>query len=64
MQSVNGLHPNTVLIPVTFADLDAWAAYSDALATDEQWQAFWAGVMADPTADLLRAGVYVNISGD
>ncbi len=64
MQSVNGLHPNTVLIPVTFADLDAWGAYSDSLAADEQWQEFWAGAMGDPTADLVRAGVFVNISGD
>ncbi len=64
MQSVNGLHPNTVMIPVGFADLDAWAAYSDALAVDDQWQAFWAGVMTDPSADLVRAGVYLNISGD
>jgi hypothetical protein len=24
----------------------------------------WAGAMGDPTADLLRAGVVVNLSGD
>jgi hypothetical protein len=23
----------------------------------------WAGVMADPTADLIRSGVYLNIGG-
>ena len=29
---------------------------------DEQWQAFWSGVMSDPSADIVRAGLYVNIS--
>jgi hypothetical protein len=62
MQSVVGAYPMTMLISTTFADLDAYGAYSDKLAGDEQWQAFWTGAMADPTADLIRSGVYVNIS--
>jgi hypothetical protein len=63
LQSVIGAHPMTVLVSVGFADLDAYGAYADATAGDEQWQAFWAGVLADPTADLIRSGLYVNISG-
>jgi hypothetical protein len=63
MQSVIGAHPMTVLVTTSFADLDAYGAYADTIAGDEQWQAFWAGAMADPTADLIRSGLYVNISG-
>ena len=62
MQSVIGAHPMSMLITTTFADLDAYGAYADKLAGDEQWQAFWAGAMADPSGDLIRTGVYVNIS--
>jgi hypothetical protein len=62
MQSVIGAHPMTMLITTTFADLDAYGAYSDKLADDAQWQEFWAGAMADPSGDLIRSGVYVNIS--
>jgi hypothetical protein len=63
LQSVIGRHPMTVLVSIGFADMDAYGAYSDATAGDEQWQAFWAGVLSDPTADLIRSGLYVNISG-
>jgi len=63
LQSVIGAHPMTVLVSVGIADLDAYGGYAEATATDEQWQAFWAGVLADPTADLIRSGLYVNISG-
>jgi hypothetical protein len=62
MQCLIGAHPMTALITTTFADLDAYGEYSDTLATDDQWQGFWAGAMADPTADLLRTGLYLNIS--
>ena len=62
MQCLLGSHPMTVLITTTFADLDGYGQYSDTLANDEQWQAFWAGAMADPTADLVRTGLYVNTS--
>jgi hypothetical protein len=63
MQSIIGAHPMTVLVTVGLADLDAYGAYADAIGSDEQWQAFWGGVMADPTADLIRSGLYLNISG-
>jgi hypothetical protein len=64
MQSVIGAHPMTTLITTTFADLDAYGEYADKLAGDEQWQAFWANAMSDPTADMVRSGLYVNASGD
>jgi hypothetical protein len=63
MQSLIGAHPMTVLVTTSFADLDAYGAYADQIAGDEQWQAFWAGAMADPTAELIRSGLYANISG-
>jgi len=64
MQSVIGAHPMTTLVTTTFADLDAYGEYSDKLAGDEQWQAFWVNAMSDPTADMVRSGIYVNASGD
>ena len=64
MQSLIGLHPLTVLVTTGFADMDAYGVYANTTATDEGWQAFWAGAMADPTADLIRSGLFVNISGD
>lgn len=64
MQCLVGEHPMTVLVTVSFPDFDAYGAYADTTASDEQWQAFWAGVMSDPTAELVRSGVYANISGD
>lgn len=64
MNSLVGAHPMTTLVATSFADLDAYGAYADATATDPQWLEFWGGVMADPTADLIRSGVYMNVSGD
>ena len=64
LQSVIGAHPMTTLVVVTFEDLDAYGAYADKTASDAAWQEFWAGAMADPTADMIRSGLYVNISGD
>lgn len=64
MQCQMGRYPMTVLTVSTFADLDAYGAYSDAISADADWQAFWAGAMAQPTADLIRSGLYLNISGD
>jgi len=64
LQSVIGTHPMTVMVVATFTDLDAYGAYADRTASDAAWQEFWAGAMADPTADMIRSGVYVNISGD
>ena len=62
MQSLIGLHPLTLLVTTAFTDLDAYGVYADKTATDEQWQSYWMGVMADPTADLIRSGLYMNIS--
>jgi hypothetical protein len=64
LQSLIGAHPMTMLVAVTFENLDAYGAYADKTATDTGWQEFWAGAMADPTADMIRSGLYVNISGD
>ncbi len=63
LQSVIGAHPMTTLVSTAFDDLDAYGAYADATATDAEWQAFWAGAMSDPTAELIRSGVYVNMMG-
>ena len=62
MQCLLGSYPMTALITTGFADLDAYGAYSDTLASDQQWQAFWAGALADPTAELVRTGLYLNIT--
>ena len=62
LQSLIGLHPLTVLVTTAFSDLDAYGVYADKTATDEQWQSYWMGVMADPTADLIRTGLFMNIS--
>lgn len=62
-QSLLGAYPMTVLISTSFADLDAYGAYADMTATDAQWQEFWGGAMADPTANIVRSGLYLNISG-
>lgn len=64
LQSVIGAHPMTTMVAVSFADLDAYGAYADRIASDAAWQEFWAGAMTDPTADMIRSGLYVNISGD
>lgn len=63
LQSVIGQHPMSMLVATTFADLDAYASYTDTLATDAGWQSFWADAMKDPSADLIRSGLYVNMSG-
>ncbi len=62
MQSLIGAHPVTVMFSTTFADLDAYGAYADRVARDGEFQAFWQKVMADPTAEPVRSGLYLNIS--
>ena len=62
MQCLMGSHPLTVMVSTTFADLGAYGAYQDAVAVDAGFQEFWAGAMADPTADIVRTGLYMNIS--
>lgn len=63
LQSIVGAHPMSMMVATTFADLDAYGAYSDAANSDAEWQGFWAGAMSDPTADLIRSGLYVNMTG-
>lgn len=63
MQSLIGAHPMTTLVSTAFDDLDAYGAYADATATDAAWQEFWMGALADPTAELIRSGIYVNMMG-
>lgn len=58
LQSLVGAHPMTTTVTVTFEDLDAYGTYSDTLARDQQWQDFWAGALSDPTAHIVRSGVY------
>jgi hypothetical protein len=62
MQSIVGAYPMSMMVATTFADMDAYGAYADAANSDAEWQAFWAGAMSDPTADLLRSGLYVNMT--
>lgn len=62
MQCLIGRYPMTVMVSTSFADLDAYGAYSDRVASDAEWQAFWADALSDPTADLIRTGLYLNVS--
>lgn len=62
MQCLVGAYPMTVMVSTTFADMAAYGAYSDATARDQGFQDFWAGVMSDPTADIVRSGLYMNVS--
>ncbi|HEC08530.1 MAG TPA: hypothetical protein ENI86_03055 [Acidimicrobiales bacterium] len=62
MQSVVGQHPMTVLIAVGHADLDAYGEFADTQASDEEFQAFWMEGSSNPNADLVRSGIYLNIS--
>ena len=62
VQSIVGAHPMSMMVATSFADLDAYGAYSDTANADAEWQAFWAGAMSDPTADLIRSGLYVNMT--
>ena len=63
MQSVVGAHPMTTLVSTAFDDLDGYGAYADAIAGDVAWQEFWMGALSDPTADMIRSGIYVNMMG-
>lgn len=58
LQCMTGRFPMTAAVSVTFEDLDHFGEYGDKLAADEQWQNYWAGVMADPTANLIRSGIF------
>jgi len=62
LQTTIGLHPLSTLISVSFADLDAYGEYADKSAADEQFAGFMTEIIANPTADLIRSGLYINIS--
>ena len=64
MQSVVGAHPMTTLVSTAFDDLDAYGAYADTIATDAGWQEFWMGALSDPTGEMIRSGIYINMMGD
>jgi hypothetical protein len=63
LQTMYGTHPYTTAIVTSFHDLDGWAAHVDSLGSDAQWQEFWAGIAADPSADVVRSGVYLVDTG-
>lgn len=58
LQCMSGAEPMTMLVSITFEDLAHLGEYNDKLAVDEQWQSFWTGVMANPSAALVRAGTF------
>jgi len=62
LMSMVGAHPMTMLTTTGFADLDAYGEYADKIGVDAEFQAYWAEVMKDPSADLVRSGLYLNIS--
>ena len=62
MQSVIGANPLTMLVSIGHADLDSYGEFADKSQADEQFQAFWGEVMMNPSAELIRSGVYLNIS--
>lgn len=57
-QCIEGNNPMTISVSVGFKDLAASGAHLDALNADTQFQAYWARVMAKPSAELVRAGTY------
>lgn len=57
-QCVEGRNPMTISVSVGFESLAASGAHLDALNADAQFQAYWARIMAKPSAELVRAGTY------
>jgi hypothetical protein len=58
MQCMEGTHPLTIGVSIGFDTLAAAGANLDSLNADPEFQAYWAGVMAHPTAHLVSAGTY------
>lgn len=58
MQSTEGANPMTILVTLAFPSLEALGAHRDAMNSDAKWQEYWAGVMANPSAQLVRSGIY------
>lgn len=58
-QCLMGRFPMSVVVAITYEDLEHLGEANDKLAVDEQWAGFWATVMADPPAELVRSQVAV-----
>lgn len=63
VQCMMGKYPMSITVAVTYEDLEHMGEFQDKLAVDEQWNAFWGGVMANPTADVLRTQIAVTNRG-
>lgn len=63
LQCLMGKYPMSVVVAVSYEDLEHLGLFNDKLSVDEQWNAFWAGVMADPTGDLVRTQIAVTTTG-
>ena len=55
LQCIEGHHPMTIGVSVGFESLAAAGAHLDTLNADADFQAYWADVMAHPTAHLVRS---------
>lgn len=59
MNCMQGAEPMTMTVSITFEDLEHLAEYNDKLAVDEQFATYWAGIMANPSAALVRSGTFL-----
>ncbi|WP_164157117.1 hypothetical protein [Sandarakinorhabdus rubra] len=61
LQCTEGAHPMTIMVTLAFPSLEALGAHRDAMNSDANWQEYWAGVMANPSAQLVRSGIYTMV---
>lgn len=54
LNCIEGAYPMTLGVSVGFESLSAAGAHFDALNADAAFQSYWTGVMANPTAQLVR----------
>lgn len=59
--AIGGL-PLTTGVSIAFEDVAHYGEFADKAGVDEQWNTFWAGVMADPTADLVLSALLVPVA--
>ena len=64
LQALAGGDVGTIATSINYADNADYATSTQKIQGDGKWQGFWADAMADPTADMIRSGLYANISGD
>jgi hypothetical protein len=64
-QTVVGGTPNTVAYTTEFDDMTAFGTFADKLATDEEWQAFWAAATSstDAIATLVDTVLVSEVEG-